>query len=76
MDIITGEVITTQSISGDVLLTQEISGNATLPNFSGVTTWQELTLKPFETISTDFSVDETGNLQKNAYVALHGNSWY
>ena len=75
MDIITGEVITTQEISGDVLPTQEISGNVNLPTSCGATTWQELTLKPFETLGTDFSVDD-GVLHVNGGGTSSNAVWY
>ena len=76
MDVITGEVMTTQEISGDVLPTQEINGNVNLPTTCGATTWQELTLKPFETISTDFSVDDDGVLHVNGGGTPSNAVWY
>ena len=76
MDVITGEVITTQEISGDVLPTQEINGNVNLPTFTtGATTWQELTLKPFETLGTDFYVDD-GVLHVNGGGTSSNAVWY
>ena len=65
MDIITGEVITTQSISG----------NVNLPTSCGATTWQELTLKPFETLGTDFYVDD-GVLHVNGGGTSSNAVWY
>ena len=76
MDSITGEVLTTEVISGDVLPTQEINGNVNLPSYVGATTWQELTLKPFETLGTDFSVDDDGVLHVNGGGTPSNAVWY
>ena len=63
------------TISGNVTTTQEISGDVTLPTSIGATTWQELTLKPFETLSTDFYVDD-GVLHVNGGGTSSNAVWY